>query len=292
MSADATPLPVALSRERHATRRWQPPADYRFARQRPFVPIVLAESEVAATALPVVFADIAGTPCPLPVALLRMQADDSPLVTPEGRWLAPYIPAILRVFPFTARTREQDARMELLVDESSGLLSDDVDARRFFDPDGSPSAALEAVVTFFKAYENSARATRAACLALDRTRDTNGQGLFRALVHRGVHFDGLKVLDRAVFDGLDDDRLLALRRAGALSLAIAHFVGCHQLDWLHRAEAAIGQSGHATSPTAIPDGPVAQASTDVTDFMSAIAMAHDDDLANRPEIGIDAPRKP
>lgn len=282
-TASAGPELVPLSQARHGSRRWRGPKSYEFARQYQFVPVVLAEVEITATALPLVFATEPKTGLPQPVALLRLQAQHSPFITSEGRWLAPYIPALLRVHPFSARQAAQDARMELLVDEASGLISDNVHDNRFFDPCGAPSDALQSVVAFFRQYESSARDTRRACKALAELRDTSGQSAFRPLELKGFQSQAFHVLDRKLFDGMDDQHFLALRQAGALQLASAHFIGCQQLAWLRRAETAFEQPVRPQNTRATHAQGLDTVANDVTDFLSAVASAHSaDGAAYRP----------
>ncbi|MCC5992834.1 MAG: SapC family protein [Rhodobacteraceae bacterium] len=274
------PKLVLLSRERHSGLRWRKPEDYGFARAQHHVPLVLAEIEVAAAALPVLFAEDPAGGLPRPVALLRLNADHSPYVTQDGRWLAPYIPALLRVHPFSARPAPQTGqtapRMELLVDESTGLITEDATALRFFDPLGAPSKALEKVVHFFQHYGASTRATRIAMQALAEARSPDGTGLFRALTHRDQAMPGLLGLDRAAFDALDDSTFLKLRATGALPLAIAHFIARTQLDWLDRAERALSQG---TQPNTAPTGTRTDPNDDVSGFLAALASAQETDNA-------------
>ena len=275
-----TPALIALSRERHATRRWRKPATYGFARNRRFVPLVLAETDLAAAAMPLVFAQGGDGDLPQPVALLRLNADSSPYVTDDGRWLAPYIPAVLRVYPFSARPAPQDdatapPRMELLIDEGSCLISDDARDARFFDPYGAPSKALDAVIGFFRHYETSAAATRTALQALMQARTPDGAGLFTPLRHGDTVQQGLLALDRAAFDALGDDSFLRLRAAGAIALAMAHFISRTQLDWLARAERALAQQSDPQNTA--QDSAAGSSRPDIADFLSALAIAQQND---------------
>ncbi len=267
----APPRPVPLSAERHGMRRWRRFSDYGFARARRMVPVVLAEADLVAAALPLVFAQDTPDTAPQPVALLRHAAATTPFVDARGQWLAAYVPALVRVHPFTARPAGD--RMILLVDESGGFVTDDMHDARFFDPFGAPDPALQAVVDFFRQYEVSARATRTACAALDDA------GLFQPLDPADPALAGLYGVDRARLAALDDAAFLRLRAAGALDLAQAHFVGRAQLAFLRRAEAALAAGA---TPDAWPDAaglpgntPAAPAA-DVSDFLAALAAAQDD----------------
>jgi hypothetical protein len=261
-------------------RRWRRFSDYGFARARRMVPVVLAEADLVAAALPLVFAqdtpETAPQTTPQPVALLRHTAAATPFVDARGQWLAAYVPALVRVHPFTARPAaggDDPARMILLVDESGGFVTDDMHDARFFDPFGAPDPALQAVVDFFRQYEVSARATRTACAALAEA------GLFQPLDAGDPACAGLFGVDRARLAALDDAAFLRLRAAGALDLAQAHFVGRAQLAFLRRAEAALAAGA---SPGSGPDAagltgntPAAPAA-DVSDFLAALAAAQDD----------------
>ncbi|MCC5961183.1 MAG: SapC family protein [Rhodobacteraceae bacterium] len=278
-----TPALIALSRDRHATRRWRKPAEYGFARARRVVPLVLAEIDSAASGMPLVFAQGVDGALPHPVALLRLHADTSAYVTEDGRWLAPYIPAILRVYPFSARPTAQSdsdtpARMELLFDEGSGLLTDDTRDARFFDPYGAPSKALDAVIAFFRQYETSATDTQTAMQALSQARTPDGAGLLTPLRHRDTVLSGLLALDRKAFDALDDASFLQLRAAGAIPLAMAHFVSRMQIDWLARAEHALQQQPDGQAHTALPHASGGTTGADISDFLSALATAQHSDM--------------
>jgi hypothetical protein len=265
--------PVPLSVDRHGMRRWRRFSDYGFVRTRRMVPVVLAEADLVAACLPLVFAAQGDGP-PQPVALLRLAAETTPFVDVQGRWLAPYVPAIVRVHPFSARpATDNSERMVLLVDEAGGFMTDDVHQPRFFDPFGAPDPALEAVVTFFQQFEVSGRATRTACAALQ------AEGLFEPLDAKDTGLADLFGIDRAALAGLGDAAFLRLRSAGAIDLAQAHFVGSAQLAFLRRAEAALAAGavpdGAGLGLTGLPGNTAAAPSSGLADFLAALAAAED-----------------
>lgn len=269
--ADTVLAPIPLSVERHGMRRWRRFQDYDFARARRMVPVVLAEAEAVAASMPLVFAKILPDSAPQPVALLRHSAANTPFIDARGQWLAAYVPALLRVHPFTARPAPEDpARMILLVDESDGFVTDNVRDARFFDPFGAADPALEAVVTFFQQFEVSNRATRAACATLQ------AEGLFQPLAPEDPALKGISGIDRRALSALDDAAFLRLRASGALDLAHAHFVGRAQLDFLRRAEAALAAGATPEAAAGLAGNTVTTPSTGVSDFLAALAAAEDD----------------
>jgi hypothetical protein len=264
--------PVPLSIDRHGMRRWRRFSDYGFVRGKRNVPVVLAEADLVAAAMPLVFAAEAHGGVPSPVALLRISAETTPFVDTEGRWLAPYVPAIVRVHPFSARpAQDSDARMILLVDEADGFVTDNAHDARFFDPFGALDTSLEPVVTFFQQYEVSSRATRVACAALAN------EGLFHPLDPQDAGLSGLLGIDRARLSALDDAAYLRLRAAGALELAHAHFIGRTQLAFLRRAEAALAAGATPGMSVGLAGNTGARTSSDVSDFLAALSASQDDD---------------
>jgi hypothetical protein len=269
-------LLVPLSQARHGTRRWRRLTEYGFARTRRAVPIALAEAEIVATAMPLVFVRDDGGAL-MPVALLRLNATQSPFIGAQGQWQAPYIPARLRVHPFDARAQQDapaDTRMVLLVDESTDHVTDDPMHERFFDPFGAPAPALAQVVDFFKHYQANLRETRQVMVRLEQLRTPAGDGLFEPIQTP----DGQPVADiwgisRERFDSLPDDQVGTLRTGGALGLIMAHFISRHQINWLTRAEQALAHldGGYAQRPAAPPAAP------DISDFLSALANSQDRD---------------
>lgn len=262
---------VPVSPERHGGRFWRRFTSYDFARPLRHVSVALAELEQVAANLPVVFAETetgTGTGGAVrPVALLRLAAQGrTPFVSPEGRWLGGYVPSALRVHPFAARPAapdegaDDDGRMTLLVDESSGLVTDDARDERFFAPEGGPSPALEEVVTFFRRRAASERAAVTACAALA------ARGLLVAPdPGTGLAAD-LRVVDRAALAALDDDGILALHHAGALALAQGHFVSLAHLPLIRHVEAR----GTSAPAAAAPEPP---GDDRVSGFLDALARA-------------------
>ena len=159
---------VAISTDRHGGRFWRRFESYAFARELRCVPVVLAEIEQAASAFPLVFRRDAATGAVEIVALLNLTRDaPSPFVGAEGGWRGTYVPSGLRAHPFSATPTGEGGEMALLVDEASGLVTDDPRDEPFFDAGGAPSEALEQVIAFFRTRAASEQATRAACAALD-----------------------------------------------------------------------------------------------------------------------------
>jgi hypothetical protein len=207
------------------------------------------------------------------VALTRLtEAGTCALVSPGGQWRGSYVPSVLRVHPFAAQ-RAETGDAELLVDEASGLVTDDPGDERFFDAGGDPAPAVREVIAFFQ--------TRAS--AEQRTRMAMSEVAARAPLvpltapGGGAQMDvkGLFVPDPARIDGLGRADLGALHRCGALALLQAQAVSLHHLPFLAVAEARLDQSS-PQQPAEAAAG-VAGGDAVLSGFLDALAQSRDRD---------------
>ncbi len=264
---------VAISKERHGGRFWRRFASYGFARDHHSVPIVLAELDPAASAFPIVFRATA-TGTVEPHALLHLHAGEpSPFVTQDGTWRGTYVPSILRAHPFAASPAGAGGEMALLVDEASGLITDDSRDEPFFDDSGAPSGALEQVIAFFRTRAQSELATQTACAALQAA------GLLRPLDPLPGMSEsdaaGCLAIDAGALEAIDDTALPGLWHSGALRLAHAHRVSLCHAGWMARALRA----GADVTPRA--PGPAAGPTANLSSFLDALADAQDHDRGTR-----------
>jgi len=220
---------IPVSRDRHGALRWRAPQNYNFAAQRSVIPLVGAELASAALALPIAF--IPQQDRYVPAAVVALERDQNLLVAEDGRWLARYVPAELRIYPFTMQPTD-DGRRVLCVDENSSCLSDSPDATPVFTEDGAPSERLSQVLQFLSSVERSRVATEIACAALQthgviapwpismrsETGERKIEGLFRA--------------DEAVLNALADDAFLEIRRAGGLAVIYPQMISMQHLPLL------------------------------------------------------------
>ncbi|MGI3210088.1 SapC family protein [Roseovarius tibetensis] len=266
-SAGAATRLVPVTPERHGSRFWRRFASWEFVRAHRAVPIVLGEHEQVAASLPIVFMRTgAGL---WPVALTRLtDRGTCALVSPGGQWRGSYVPSILRVHPFGAR-RNEAGDLGLLVDETSGLVTDDPDDEPFFTPDGTPAPALGEVIDFFQkraAAETKTRAAMAEIVARAApvpfsAPDAVGQ----------MDVEGLFVPDRARIDGLGRTDLGALHRCGALALLQVQAVSLHHLPFLAAAEAQLDQAPRQGRDTAPASPATAPGDDALSGFLDALA---------------------
>ncbi|NLY25928.1 MAG: SapC family protein [Alcaligenaceae bacterium] len=236
----------AVSRDRHANKRWKRYSSYAFAAHDPVSALVLQELPKACMALPVAF--VASGEAYIPVAVQGLQAGQNLLVSDEGRWLGRYVPAVYRGYPFVLLP-SADGQQVLCVNEDSGLVND-TEGEPFFDEQGEPVQQVKDVLNFLSQVATNRAATERVCALL------KSHGLIQSWdikVQSGEAeqlLQGLFRIDEAAFNALPLEALDALRAAGALPviycqlLSMQHLPVLGQLAQIRAAQnAPLPQSG-------------------------------------------------
>jgi len=252
---------VPIEYERHAHRFWRRFVDFSFARKLRQSPIVAAEAGLAAAAFPILFQ--CKTKQFSPVILLSLFHElDTPFVSTSGIWRAAYVPTSLRCHPFSTGTncRQRQDDICLMVDESSGLISDDPADEPFFQTDGALAPELEAVRAFFKSRERAVSETEHICNLI------NEAGLFvPAHQHDGLRLPhALFGIDTLQLNTLSPAHLSLLMKSGALAFIHAHQISLAHCKWLWHAQY---QSG--SNPQRLQDS----TETETVRFLGALAEA-------------------
>ena len=237
-----------LSLQQHGQLRWRGPADYGFARHDNLCSLVLQELPKAAMALPIGF--VAQQEQFLPVAIQGLQAGSNLYVAPDGRWLAGYIPAPYRSYPFRL-ARTEDGQQVLCIHAGSDLVGAS-DGQPFFDDQGQPAPGTAQVLQFFQQLEASRQHTTAACALLQQ------HGLIqpwplRLQTDAGTQELGsLLRIDEAALNQLSGPALEALQRGGALQLAYCQLLSMQHLASLGQLAALHAKTRQAPPPPPAP----------------------------------------
>lgn len=151
---------IVLSRSAHAAAGYRPRERYGFTDRETTAAVLLAELGML---LPhYVLAFLAREDAPLPVALLSVDGRTNHYLHPDGRWLARYVPACFRGFPFALATIEGGQgtlciRQEHLAETGGEAI---------FEEDGTLAAPVAQLFDFLGKCEADRARTRAAATAL------------------------------------------------------------------------------------------------------------------------------
>jgi hypothetical protein len=213
--------------------------------------LVNLELAKAALAMPMAFIEVAGAFTL--VGVLSIVVGRNMFVDADGRWRGGYVPATLRSYPFRLLRREGTEEMVLCIDEASVLDSDGA-GHSLFDDAGNLSPSVKEAATFLRQIEHARKATEIAVRALV---DADAIGPWDLQVDTGNErkkVKGLYRIDEHKLNALADDKILMLRKAGAIPLAYAQLVSLGQvlvLERLARMHAQPAQANPGSRPESL-----------------------------------------
>ena len=217
-----------ITRERHGLQYWLKHSTYTFAASDALCGLVAQELPKAMLSMPIGF--MAEGDHFVPVAVQGLAAGQNLLVAPDGRWLAQYIPAFYRGYPFRMATTEQGDQV-LCIDEASGLLSESA-GEPFFNEDGTPGQSVLEILDFFTQIASNRLLTRNICSALQQ------HGLIQPwpITLQGEQgeqlVEGLFRIDEAALNALTAESLAEVRNAGGLTVAYCQLLSMQHLSTL------------------------------------------------------------
>ena len=211
---------VPVSSARHGKCSIEP-KNCEFSRRVNSVPIVAAEFPLAAAEYAIVFA---GTPDELvPAVILGARENENLYLSEQGDWLAQYVPAFVRRYPFVFAAGNGPTTFTLCVDEAFPGLNHQGRGQALFTPDGKPTPYVESVLGFLREYVVQAERTKAFCKKLVdlkllepmQAQFTHGSGQKSSL-------RGFMAVDRGRLKRLTGEALEELVKTDELELLYLH----------------------------------------------------------------------
>ncbi|MEX0619736.1 MAG: SapC family protein [Pseudohongiellaceae bacterium] len=224
-----------VTKSRHGDKYWKRITHFNFAGGDALCPLVIQELPRAAACLPVAFVTADDTLTP--VAVQSLEPGKNLLVAPNGQWLAEYIPASYRGYPFRLAA-SADGKQVLCIDEDSGVITDDPNDERFFDNADNPSEAITGLLNF----HDHLLANRQATNTVSRQLQKFGlicPWLFGTDSQNHQSDAGLSKIDEDALNKLPAESLLELRNSGGLGACYAQLLSMQQLTKLQRLAAVI-----------------------------------------------------
>src|ERR1700733_7713968 len=150
----AKSVPVEL--KHHRDKRWRRSKSYAFASTRAVIPLVGAELPRAALAMPTAFLQRSGHYTL--VGLMSFSPRTNLFVGPDGQWLGTYVPALIRVHPFTVVSPKGTEKYVLCVEDSSSFVpapDEEAQDEAFFDSEGNLAPAVKKTLDFLRNLANN-----------------------------------------------------------------------------------------------------------------------------------------
>ena len=231
-----------LNRRDHAELAYKAVQDYGFARQVNAAPLVTGEFMAASGDFAVVFAP--GGEVPLPVALFGVEAEHNVYVDADGKWLAGYVPAFLRRFPFVFSTDAVGETYTLCIDDTAPGFNRDGRGERLFDSDGVATGFTNRMLDFlkeFQAQHERTKAFAAKLVELDLLQSVEAHIPLPGQPARTL--TGFQVVNREKLRALPAETIEPMFRGEELELIYLHLFSLRNLDHLReRAAQAMEQA--------------------------------------------------
>lgn len=202
--------------------------NFTFARDTTAVLVAGVEFAEAGREYPIVF--VRGQDLQMrPVVLLGVREAENLFVDEQGKWDARYIPAFVRRYPFVMAEGGAQGQLVVCIDEGCPALNVDR-GELLINAEGKMEPRMNEVMQFLQNFQQEFARTEMLVKQLDEL------GLF---VQQGARFDtntgetfqlnDFYLIDEPKFGKIEDAKLPALFRGGALGLAYLHLASLGNL---------------------------------------------------------------
>lgn len=219
----------AVNKKRHQGWSVKAENNYDFAKKVNSVPLMAAEFPHAAQDYSIVFAGEGDQV--LPVVVMGIKQDENLYVNDQGQWVAKYIPAFVRRYPFVFASTDEGKTLTLCIDESYSGCNQDDKGERLFDSDGEQTQYLEKVLGFLQDYQNHYQRTQAFCnklVELDLFEDVGAKFTLASGEERTL--TGFKVINKEKLKALGQEDLAQLFASDGLELVYLHLHSLRNLN--------------------------------------------------------------
>lgn len=227
---------VPVNQTRHGKTAIKPIDSYLCARNVHMVVLMIQEFAVSAANYPIVFVEKPGGSDFLAVSLLGFTPGENLFIDEQGKWTAPYIPAMVRRYPFTLAETDEAGRFSVCVDETSDLVTTE-NGSRLFDGDGRPTETLERVKRFLIELQQMETVTNAFCRKLREWNLLAPLNLRITEAGAARNVTGCYVVNEDRLNSLPDEVFLEFRKNQYLLPIYSHLVSLPQIGRLITARA-------------------------------------------------------
>lgn len=243
---------IPLSKASHKQFGFQADKPFEFAQNWPFIPVSSEELGKLLSFYPICFQKgEQGYQVGIPTGLGAVNC----LVHPQnGKFLLPYVPAILRRYPFNMLKSEQGEPVLCVVDEEAGFAKGRGEA--VIDAEGELSEKGQALVNFLNQLNRSFERVNAVCQQLDalglliplpfQVKDEQSGDL------KSVREDLYRV-DEQRLNQLSAEDLHTLMSQGAFPVIYAHLFSLQKLDQVGAAAQAYAKLSSAGKKAEVQD---------------------------------------
>ena len=225
---------VPLNKKQHGDLYVEPVVSYKHTKDTNSVYIAAIEFPKASKEYPIVFGKSEDGSV-FPVVLLGLKNNQNLYLGKKGEWLADYIPAYVRRYPFILATNAGNGNtFAVCIDESYPGFNKNQKGQRLFDDKGEETDLLKQSVEFLKDYQNHIQLTALFCskikeLELIEPMQANIEKSGKKQV-----LGGFMCVNRSRLHSLEPGKLSELMKSDQLELIFAHLNSLANLEKLIR----------------------------------------------------------
>ena len=225
---------VPLNKQKHKKLSISPVVSFKHTKDTNSLYIAAVEFLKASKEYPIVFGKAADNEV-FPVVLLGLRSNENLYINKKGKWLANYIPAYVRRYPFilASSTDNGGTNFAVCIDESYPGFNSKNKGEKLFNANGKESALLQQSVKFLQEYQNHIQLTKLFC------NDINRLGILEPMRANAELKGGEKLalggfwgVNRNKLKNIAPDKLSELVSAGHMELIYAHLNSLDNLEGL------------------------------------------------------------
>jgi len=223
---------VPLSKTRHQNLYVSPVKDYHHTQNTNSLYIAAVEFLQATREYPIVFGTGSNGSI-FPLVILGLRNKENLYVGKKGEWLAGYIPAYVRRYPFIlAGDKQNSGNFTVCIDESYPGFNDKKSGTRLFNDDGTESPLFKQSVNFLKEYQNHIQLTNLFCNIINELHLLEPMQAQLEKKGKKQTLGGFMCVSRKRLKELPAEKTAALVKSDYLELIYAHLHSLTNLDRL------------------------------------------------------------
>ena len=206
---------------------------YEFAKKTNSTYIADIEFTKAAREYPIVFATEKENSI-YPVVILGLDKDQNLFIDKNGNWLANYIPAYVRRYPFILARAQKDAdNYTICVDDQFSGFNTNKKGEKLFGRNGAQSDVLKKTIEFLGEYNNRTQATATFCKKLKELDLLEPMKLsVKTSEGRELSMVGFMGVNRGRLKSLPPERIIELFKTDQLELIYLHLASLANVEIL------------------------------------------------------------
>lgn len=207
-----------LDKNNHKDLRFSKSTDFSFAKSLHNVPLALSEIRHASGFYPVIFPTDNSF---VPTALLSLNENENLYVDAQNKWVAPYIPLQIRLYPFTlAKIHSTEDEYTLCIDRGAAHFSEQGDP--LYTADGELADFVKGILNSLESYQKELNHTQAIFADMGEKELIIPKTLNFKMNDQPKSIGGFNGVDMEKLMNMDDAMLAGLVRNGCMQVIFNH----------------------------------------------------------------------